>query len=166
MASANLRYLALRRRLAGLLAEEVTPPISLVTLVRELYRGLPHYRVLGIFVVAGERLELTAGHGADAGAVAAMGSGLARVARESRVTIFVPDIGGDARARPVQAGIVGELAVPILHEGSTVGVIDVQSDRSGALGFGDRELLQWLAEQIGPRVRAAGRVQSSEISSQ
>ncbi|MDQ3901027.1 MAG: hypothetical protein M3319_11525, partial [Actinomycetota bacterium] len=54
----------------------------------------------------------------------------------------------------VYEDIAGDLAVPILHGSTVVGVIDVQSDRPGALGFGDRELLQWLAEQLGPRLRA------------
>ena len=154
MASPNLRYLALRQRLSGLLTEEAISPPSLAELVRELYRGLPHYRVLGIFTVEGERLELAAGRGADTEAMASTGAGLARVAAESRATVFVTDISRDDRARPVYEDIAGELAVPILHGATAVGVIDVQSDRPGALGFGDRELLQWLAEQLGPRLRA------------
>lgn len=159
MASANLRYLALRQRIAGLLMEEVQLPVSLAALARELYRGLPHYRVLGIFTVEGKRLELAASHGADAGTVASAGTGLARVAAETRMTVFVSDISRDERARPVYDGIAGELAVPILHKETAAGVIDVQSDRPGALGFGDRELLQWLAEQLGPRIRAEVRNQ-------
>jgi GAF domain-containing protein len=159
MASANLRYLALRQRIAGLLMGNVSPPVSLAALVRELYRGLPHYRAIGIFAVEGKQIELVAGHGADAGAVASAGTGLARVAAETGATVFVADVSRDERARPVYDGIVGELAVPILRGDTAVGVIDVQSDRPGALGFGDRELLQWLAEQLGPRIRA-------EVSSQ
>ena len=159
MPSANLRYLALRQRIAGLLTKEATSPLSLAALVRELYRGLPHYCVLGIFRVEGERLELVASHGADAGTVASTGAGLACVAAETRATVFVTDISRDERARPVYEGIAGELAVPILQGATVVGVIDVQSDRPGALGFGDRELLQWLAEQLGPWIRAGVRNQ-------
>jgi L-methionine (R)-S-oxide reductase len=153
MASPNLRYLALRQRLTGMLSEEGASQLSLAVLVRELYRGLPHYRVLGIFRVEGDQLELAAGHGSAAETVASMGDGLARVAAETRATIFVSDISRDERARPVDEEIAGELTVPILHSGTVVGVIDVQSDRHGALGFGDRELLQWLAEQLGPRLQ-------------
>src|ERR671933_2065285 len=101
MPSANLRYLALRQRIAGMLTEEATSPLSLAVLVRELYRGLPHYRVLGIFRVEGERLELAASHGADVGNVASTGASLACAAAETRATVFVTDISRDDRARPV-----------------------------------------------------------------
>ncbi len=151
MAGANLRYLALRRRIAGLLADEPHAGVTLVALVGELYRGLPHYRVIGFFRVVDDMLELVAGRGAD---LAAAAGGLARAAQETASLVFVPDIRRDERARPADEGVVGEIAVPVLQLGEVVGVIDVQSDRLGSLGPGDRDLLQWLAGELGSRFRA------------
>lgn len=163
MASTHLRYLALRRRIAGLLADDPSSDV-LTTLVRELYRALPHYQVITIFKYAEDCLAVVAVRGIELEAAAQLAGGLARTAAENRAPLRIPDLSRDQRSRPAYTGIVAELVVPISYAGSVAGVIDVQSDRPGALGPGDQDLLHWLGGQIGERVQISDvRCQTSEF---
>lgn len=152
MAGANLRYLAIRRRLATLISADPHMRMPLDVLVGELYRALPHYRVIVLFRVVDVPFELVAVRGVDPAMAAGAAVGLARVAQQTGEMLFVPDIRRDERVRPAREGIVGEIALPIAHADRVVGVLDVQSDRPGALALADRELLQWLAGEMGPGI--------------
>lgn len=148
MASANLRYLALRKRLVVVFQTGAASSTILRSTVRELYRSLPHYSVIALFRVKGERLVLVGVQGAEVTEAEAMAGGLARVALERQQPVLLPSVTGDERVRPALPTIAGEFVVPIVLGDRTVGVIDVQSERPGGLGQGDRELLQWLAERL------------------
>lgn len=150
MASGNLRYLALRRRLEPLFGL----PVQLV--IDELYRALSHYSAIAAFRANRDELDLVAGRGLSARDAETMRRGLAQVVLREGQARFVPDIALDSRAQPVRDGVVGELAVPIRHHGATVGVLDVQSLQAGTLGIGDRDLLAWVADHLGLHVSAGG----------
>ena len=152
MASANLRYIALRSRLAALL--EAEPGMLLDSVVRELYRALPHYTAIVFFRVEQGGLAAIAAHGLDVSQAANMGEGLAAVAVSGGQVVFAPDLTHDRRARPLHEEMRGELAVPALHGGHATLVLDVQSRRAGGLTFYDRELLVWLAERLVERALA------------
>ncbi len=155
MASANLRYLAIRRRLAPLLVEDVPHGTLVEKIIGELYRSLSHYSAIAYFRVEDDGLSMVVGRGLGEGEVDdVLRAGLAGVvAREGRL-LFVPDVARNPRARPVREMVVGELLVPVVHDGAAMGVIDVQSERPNGLGLGDRELLSWLAAQLTASDRA------------
>jgi putative methionine-R-sulfoxide reductase with GAF domain len=157
VASANLRYIALRPRLLALLAEEADISTALGRAARELYRALPHYTAVVFFRRERETMVPVAGHGADAAGQERMREGLAAVVAASTTPLLVPDVSGDRRVRGVHEGIVAEIVVPIVFDGRIAGAIDVQSERAGALSFGDRELLSWLAGQLAERVASSRR---------
>lgn len=157
MASANLRFLALRKRLTALLDIDAPAEDLLDRLLSELYHALPHYAVVGYLRADAGRLTVLAIRGADAAAAAALASGAAWMAAEARAPMFIPDLGQDERARPLREGIIAELAIPALRDDELLGVLVVQSDRGGALGLGDRELLTWLAVQVSKRLELRGR---------
>ncbi len=157
MASANLRFLALRKRLAALLDTDAPAEDLLDRLLGELYRALPHYAVVGYLRADAGGLTVLAIRGADVAASAALASGAAWMAAEARAPIFIPDLTQDERARPLREAIVAELAIPALRDDELLGVLAVQSDRRGALGLGDRELLTWLAAQLSKRRELHGR---------
>ena len=155
MASANLRYLALRKRLAAVYDTGAAPTVILNSTLRELYRSLPHYSVIALFRVDGERLVRVGVQGAEVADAELMAAGLARVAMERQQPVLLADVTGDARVRPALPVVVGELVVPIVQDGRTVGVIDIQSERRNGLGQGDRELLQWLAVRLRAAIQEA-----------
>jgi putative methionine-R-sulfoxide reductase with GAF domain len=145
--SANLRYLALRKRLAGLLAGTASAD-PYTRIVDELYRGLPHYTAIAVFAVAGEGLVLLAGHGVTEAQAQEMARGLAAATIASRVPLLIPDVSRDPRVRPISEEITAELVVPVLRDDLTAFVIDVQSERYATLGRADQELLGWLAHEL------------------
>ena len=145
--SANLRYLALRKRLAGLIAG-TADAVPYGRIVHELYRGLPHYTAIAVFAVAGEGLVLLAGRGVTDEQAQEMAEGLAAATVVNRVPLLIPDVSRDARVRSVSEEITAELVVPVLRDDVTAFVIDVQSERYATLGRADQELLGWLAREL------------------
>ena len=144
---ANLRYIALRKRL-GALFTEAADAVAIERIVDELYRGLPHYTAIGIFAATTHGLVLEAGHGIDEEQALRMAEGLAATAVGSGQPLLVPDITRDTRARPIADAIIAELVVPVLRDGAPYLVLDVQSDRYAVLGRADLELLTWLAGRL------------------
>src|SRR5207244_5574648 len=59
----------------------------------------------------------------------------------------VPDVTADRRYVSVRKDIRSELAVPLLVEGTLIGVLNVDSTRKNAFSAGDEELLVALANQ-------------------
>ena len=145
--SANLRYLALRKRLAGLIAG-TADAVPYGRIVHELYRGLPHYTAIAVFAVAGEGLVLLAGRGVTDEQAQEMAGGLAAATVVNRVPLLIPDVSRDARVRPMSEEITAELVVPVLRDDLTAFVIDVQSERYATLGRADQDLLGWLASEL------------------
>ena len=145
--SANLRYLALRKRLAGLIAG-TADAVPYGRIVHELYRGLPHYTAIAVFAVAGEGLVLLAGRGVTDEQAQEMAEGLAAATVVNRVPLLIPDVSRDGRVRSVSEEITAELVVPVLRDDVTAFVIDVQSERYATLGRADQELLGWLAREL------------------
>jgi len=154
MASANLRYLAIQRRVAPLLVEAAPRATLVEKIVVELYRSLSHYSAIAYFQVEHDGLSLVAGRGLGEGEVDVLRAGLAAVVAREGQLLFVPDVARDPRVRPVREMVVGELLVPVVRDGAAIGVIDVQSERPNGLGLGDRELLSWLAAQMTTSNRA------------
>jgi putative methionine-R-sulfoxide reductase with GAF domain len=145
--SANLRYLALRKRLAGLIAG-TADAVPYGRIVHELYRGLPHYTAIAVFTVTGDGLVLLAGHGITEEQAQEMAGGLAAATVASRTPLLIPDVSRDGRVRPISEEITAELVVPVLRDDLTAFVIDVQSQRYATLGRADQELLGWLAREL------------------
>ncbi len=59
--------------------------------------------------------------------------------------VFVPDIRRERAYVPGRPGMLSELAVPIKIGDTVLGVLNVESERFGAFGGSDRELLEILA---------------------
>lgn len=148
MASANLRYFALRKRIDLLLAESPTAGTLPQRIVDELYRALPHYSLVALFRREGENLMLDVVRGLDPAQAQALSTGLATVVTSTRTSLLLTDIGRDQRARPAREDMIAELTVPVIRGEQVVHVFDIQSDRWGALGRADQELIEWLATRL------------------
>lgn len=144
---ANLRYIALRKRLAAMLAAP-SDHVPYQPLIDELYRGLPHYTAIAIFAVTADGLTLQASHSVTEQQAQQMTEGLAAASVASIKPLLVPEIAHDARSRPISETIIAELVVPVLRNNAPILVIDIQSERYASLGRADQELLTWLAREM------------------
>jgi PAS domain S-box-containing protein len=79
-----------------------------------------------------------------------MGSGLIGTAADAGETVMRPVLADDPdwKPNPLLPGTKGEIAVPIKLGDLVLGVLDVQSDKAGAITEDDRWLLEGLCGQI------------------
>jgi PAS domain S-box-containing protein len=103
-----------------------------------------------------DAVVLTAGYGETGQKMFAeghhmpMGSGLIGTAAATGKTVMRPELAQDPdwKPNPLLPDTKGEIAVPIKLGDEVLGVLDVQSDRAGALSEDDRLLLEGLCGQI------------------
>jgi len=79
------------------------------------------------------------------------------VARTGRAKL-VKDVNLEACYKATVAETRAELAVPVLHQGSVIGVINFETDRVGAFDELDAEILEVLAQQVSLVVGCLDRV--------
>jgi PAS domain S-box-containing protein len=91
-----------------------------------------------------------------------LGAGLIGTAAESGQTIMRPTLAEDPdwQPNPLLPRTKGEIAVPIKFGEQILGVLDVQSDQSGALTEDDRLLLEGLCGQIAIAMQSAELVKT------
>jgi L-methionine (R)-S-oxide reductase len=70
----------------------------------------------------------------------------------------VDDVNADPRYLACFASTRSEIVVPIEHEGTVVGEIDIDSDQPAAFGDADRAFLERIAMQISHAAAGAGAV--------
>ncbi|MBN1305953.1 MAG: PAS domain S-box protein [Anaerolineales bacterium] len=125
-----------------------------VTLIKERL-GYYHSQLLR-YVPSQDAVVLVSGYGEIGEKMLAqghritLGSGLIGTAAESGETVMRPDLTEDSdwASNPLLPETRGEIAVPIKQGDEILGVLDVQSDRAGALTDDDRLLLEGLCGQI------------------
>ncbi len=125
-----------------------------VTLVKEQF-GYYHTQILR-YEPALDAVLLIAGYGEIGRQMLAvshqlpMGIGLIGTAAATGETVMRPALRNDPdwKPHPLLPDTRGEIAVPIKLRDQVLGVLDVQSDREGALSEDDRLLLEGLCGQI------------------
>ena len=125
-----------------------------VTLTRERL-GYYHTQLLR-YDPAQDAVVLMSGYGATGAKMLAqghrlrMGSGLIGTAAATGETVMRPTLVEDSewQPNPLLPETKGEIAVPIKLRDQVLGVLDVQSDRAGAITDDDRLLLEGLCGQI------------------
>jgi diguanylate cyclase (GGDEF)-like protein/PAS domain S-box-containing protein len=70
-----------------------------------------------------------------------------RVFRSAEATL-VPDVRLDADYVPGDSGVVAELAVPLVGDGETLGVLNVESTTRGGLTAADLQLIRAVADRL------------------
>ncbi len=90
-----------------------------------------------------------------------MGRGVVGTAAANGQTILATDVTQDQdwRPNPYLPDTRGELAVPIKLRDEVLGILDVQSDRAGALSTDDRLLLEGLCGQIAVAIESTRLVE-------
>ncbi len=118
--------------------------------VVKLLNQVPTYNWVGIYLVRGNDLHLSAwaGPAATIHTVIPIGKGVCGWAAKSGRTDIVSDVSKDARYLECFANTKSEIVVPVHHEGRVVGEIDIDSDELNAHSSVDREFLEAVASKI------------------
>lgn len=131
-----------------LLAEQGPTEPALDAVLGELEARLG-YRFLSLYLRDGQGLRLGAQRGyestpprleADSGVIG-------RVFRSAQATL-VPDVRADKDYVSGHPGVVAEIAVPLLGDGETLGVLNIESERSGGLLPRDLHLALAIADRL------------------
>jgi L-methionine (R)-S-oxide reductase len=130
------------KRLSGREAREAVVEI--------LNSGVPTYSWVGIYLLRGSTLQLDAWKGpAPTEHVSIpLGRGVCGFAAKAGRTEIVSDVSKDPRYLQCFLSTKSEIVVPIIHEGSVVGEIDIDSDQLDAFTTLDKEFLEAVAAKI------------------
>jgi GAF domain-containing protein len=133
-----------------LVNDEPTAKRLLERTVELLDGSFEHYGWVGIYLVEGDELVLTAWSGPQATEHVRIpvGLGICGAAAASGETEVVDDVAADARYLACFASTRSEIVVPIRAGGRVVGEIDVDSDAPAAFGDDDREFLERVARVL------------------
>jgi signal transduction histidine kinase len=149
--TAKLRHFELLARVGSVINSSLEPTRVLNLVLRETVEVMnatsgslilidPHTQLLEIVVAIGlgkeaQELKLAIGRGVT--------GWVAKTAKPLRV----PDVRVDPRYVSVRKDVCSELAVPLLVEGTLIGVLNVDSTHKNAFSADDEELLVALANQ-------------------
>jgi L-methionine (R)-S-oxide reductase len=138
-------YDELAAELTALLGDERDPIANTANTAALLFHSLPDLNWAGFYFLRGEELVLGPFQGRPACIRIALGKGVCGTAAATRRTQVVPDVHAfpghiacDARSR-------SELVVPLVREGSVLGVLDLDSPSLGRFTEEDRAGLERLA---------------------
>jgi len=121
-----------------------------VTLLQQRFG---HYSWVGVYLLEGDELVLGPFVGKPSPHTRIpLGRGICGAAATERQTIVVDDVNADPRYLACSIETRSEIVVPILHGDAVLGEIDIDSDRPAAFGSPDRELLEWVATRLAPRL--------------
>ncbi len=141
---------ALREIRAGL--PTATHEIDAHELVcKQLYDRFDHYSWVGIYVVEGDELVLSAWEGPEETEHTriAVGEGICGLAAKTGRTEVVPDVSQRAEFIACFPSTRAEIVVPIHGSGgAVVGEIDIDSDLHDAFDDADRAFLEEIAEGL------------------
>lgn len=121
--------------------------------VKTLHRSVPHYNWVGIYLVQGQELILTAWDGPEATEHTRIpvGQGICGLAARERRTVIVDDVNKDPRYWACFPYTRSEIVVPIMKAAEVLGEIDIDSDTLEAFGPADETFLEEVASLLAER---------------
>jgi L-methionine (R)-S-oxide reductase len=123
-----------------------TQKAAMVATVKILKQKMPDYTWVGIYLLDGDHLQLGPFLGKPSPHTRIpLGQGICGAAATHKKTIIVDDVDSDPRYLACSLETRSEIVVPIMHDATLVGEIDVDSDKKAAFGPGDREMLEAAA---------------------
>jgi putative methionine-R-sulfoxide reductase with GAF domain/GNAT superfamily N-acetyltransferase len=117
----------------------------------DLIRALGAYRWAGLYDVLATEIAVIAWSGPEAPTHPRfpISKGLNGACVSSGKPVIVQDVARDPRYLTTIAGTRGEMIQPVVDEsGAVIGTIDVESDRAGAFGTRDEQLLASCAKSL------------------
>jgi GAF domain-containing protein len=135
----------LGRQAGGLLAGEADPVANAANLAALLFHQMPDLNWAGFYFLQGDTLVLGPFQGLPACIRIANGRGVCGTAVSQRRAILVPDVHAFAGHIACDAASRAELVVPLLHQQTVLGVIDLDSPTPGRFDSRDQAGLEALA---------------------
>ena len=138
----------------------VLEPDALLSAIAKQLRRIVDYRILDIFLPAGDG-DLVPAHveGYDPALASRLrirpGQGIVGTAAQTREPVFVPDVAKDPRYLSIFPGVVAELAIPLVHQDRLVGVLNVEGPDAEAFSPDARTALQVLAGHLAVAIENA-----------
>ena len=138
----------------------VLDPDALLPAIAKQLRRIVDYRILDIFLPAGDG-DLVPAHveGYDPALAARLrirpGQGIVGTAAQTRLPVFVPDVSKDPRYISIFPGVVAELAIPLVNQDRLVGVLNVEGPDAEAFSPDARTALQVLAGHLAVAIENA-----------
>ncbi len=138
----------------------VLDPDALFSAIAKQLRRIVDYRILDIFLPAGDG-DLVPAYveGYDSALASRLrirpGQGIVGTAAQTRQPVFVPDVSKDPRYISIFPGVVAELAIPLVNQDRLVGVLNVEGPDGEAFSPDARTALQVLAGHLAVAIENA-----------
>ena len=132
-------YRDLARQLAALIAGEPDPIANAANTAAVIYQGLPNLNWAGFYFRNGAELVLGPFQGKPACVRIPIGKGVCGTAAATGATVLVPDVHDFPGHIACDLDSRSELVVPLIEDGSVLGVLDLDSPLPGRFDELDRE---------------------------
>lgn len=142
------RYRELLPQLASLVAGEPDLVANLANLSAALDEGIEAASWVGFYRLLGDELVLGPFQGKLACLRIPLGRGVCGTAAAERRTLVVADVEDFAGHIACDAATRSEIVVPIIRDGTVLGVIDVDSERPAAFDEHDAAALEEVAALV------------------
>ncbi len=146
MTSKTELYRELETELGGLLAGESDRIANAANMAALLFYRLPEINWLGFYFLAAEELVVGPFQGKPACVRIPLGKGVCGTAAAERRALVVEDVHCFAGHIACDPESRSELVIPVLQGERLVGVLDVDSPRTGRFDAADREGLERLVQ--------------------
>lgn len=136
--------------IAAAVTAETTPDAAIRTMVEKLKQSNDKYTWVGVYRVEGE--EMTLGESDYVGMTPEhtrikLKDGICGAAATEKRTVIVPDVRQDGRYLACSPSVRSEIVVPVLKDGETVAVLDIDSNTVDAFNTADRVFLEELVSR-------------------
>ena len=138
------RELCLQAR--GLFEGERDPIANAANLAALIYGGLDDLNWAGFYLLKGEALVLGPFQGAPACVRIPVGDGVCGTAARERETLIVPDVEKFTGHIACDVASRSEIVVPLLRNGTLLGVLDIDSPKLNRFDEEDRDGFEALAK--------------------
>ncbi len=129
--------------------ENSGPKLVLDHLCSYLRESIETYDWVGVYVVHAQNLKLYSFAGEETEHTEIkIGDGLCSLAVLKNSTVNEPDVKSNTEYLACFPSTESELVVPVMHQGKSIGEIDIDSDTKSAFGVNDEKLMARLAERI------------------
>jgi serine phosphatase RsbU (regulator of sigma subunit) len=155
---------ALEKEVLLEISRTLSAPLDLDEVIEAIFRSLRQvvrYAAAAIYLVnrSSQRLELVRETGYPEGSDEAfrlsVGEGIVGWVAKTGEAVIVPDVRRDPRYVSARAETCSELAAPLVVEGRTIGVFNLESDREDAFHGGHLEMLAVFAAQAAVSIERA-----------
>lgn len=142
----TVNYDELAQQAEGLLSGQKHRIANAANLSALIYEALPEVNWAGFYFLEGDELIVGPFQGRPACVRIAMGKGVCGTAATTRVTQRVEDVHAFEGHIACDPESRSEVVVPLVLDGQVIGVLDIDSPRSGRFDETDQRGLERLAE--------------------